>query len=82
MHSQQQKNTNSWGNVLFLGSGIGFMLAVPLVVSIIVGVWVDKRLETFPIAIIISVIVGFLLTTIQFYKIVIPFLEKRSNLKK
>lgn len=82
MHSQHQKNTNRWGNVLFLGSGIGFMLAAPLVVLTTVGVWVDKRLETFPIAIIISVIFGLILTGFEFYKIVIPFLEKRSNLEK
>ncbi|HQB84974.1 MAG: putative F0F1-ATPase [Parcubacteria group bacterium ADurb.Bin247] len=82
MHSQHQKNTNGWGDILFLGSGIGFMLATPLVVSIVIGVWVDKRLQTFPIAIIISVVVGFFLTVIQFYKIIIPFLDKRSNIKK
>jgi len=58
------------------------MLATPLVVSIVIGVWVDKRLQTFPIAIIISVVVGFFLTVIQFYKIIIPFLDKRSNIKK
>lgn len=83
MHSQHQKNTNNnLGDVLLLGSGIGFMLATPLVVSILVGVWVDKRLETFPIVIIISVIFGFILTGFEFYKIVVPFLEKRSNFKK
>lgn len=82
MHLQHQKNTNGWGDILFLGSGIGFMLATPLVVSIVIGVWVDKRLQTFPIAIIISVAIGFFLTVIQFYKIIIPFLDKRSNIKK
>lgn len=73
-----QKNT-SIGYVLGMGSGLGFVLAVPMVVAIFLGVMIDKNLETFPIALIISVLVGMGLTVVSLYKIIIPFLEKRSK---
>lgn len=73
-----QKNTNI-GYVLGMGSGLGFVLAAPLAIAIFLGVMIDKKLETFPIALIISVLIGMGLTVISLYKIIIPFLEKRSK---
>lgn len=73
-----QKNT-SIGYVLGMGSGLGFVLAVPMVVAIFLGVMIDKNLKTFPIVLIISVLVGMGLTVVNLYKIIIPFLEKRSK---
>lgn len=73
-----QKNTNI-GYVLGMGSGLGFVLAAPLAIAIFLGVMIDKKLETFPIALIISVLVGMGLTVVNLYKIIIPFLEKRSK---
>lgn len=73
-----QKNTNI-GYVLGMGSGLGFVLALPLAVAIFLGVIIDKKLETFPIALIISILVGIGLTIVNLYKIIIPFLEKRSK---
>jgi len=40
---------------------------------------IDKKLETFPIALIVSILIGIGLTIVDLYKIIIPFLEKRSN---
>jgi len=73
-----QKNT-SIGYVLGMGSGLGFVLAFPLVLAIFLGVMIDRSLETFPIALIISVLIGVGLTIVNLYKIIIPFLEKRSK---
>ncbi|MDD2274262.1 MAG: AtpZ/AtpI family protein [Candidatus Pacebacteria bacterium] len=73
-----QKNT-SIGYVLGMGSGLGFVLAAPLAIAIFLGVMIDKKLETFPIALIISILIGIGLTIVNLYKIIIPFLEKRSK---
>jgi F0F1-type ATP synthase assembly protein I len=73
-----QKNT-SIGYVLGMGSGLGFVLAAPLAIMIFLGVMIDKKLETFPIALIISILIGIGLTIVNLYKIIIPFLEKRSK---
>jgi F0F1-type ATP synthase assembly protein I len=73
----QKKNNIVY--VLGMGSGLGFVLAFPLVLTILLGVMIDKKLETFPIALIISVLIGIGLTIVDLYRIVIPFLEKRSN---
>ena len=73
-----QKNINI-RYVLGMSSGLGFLLSIPLAVSIFLGVMIDKKLETFPIALIISVLIGMGLTIVNLYKIIIPFLEKRSK---
>jgi len=78
MASLPQKKNNI-GYVLGMGSGLGFVLAFPLVLTILLGVMIDKKLETFPIALIISVLIGIGLTIVDLYRIIIPFLEKRSN---
>ncbi|KUK64003.1 MAG: ATPase, F0/V0 complex, subunit C [Parcubacteria bacterium 34_609] len=57
MASLPQKKNNI-GYVLGMGSGLGFVLAFPLVLTILLGVMIDKKLETFPIALIISVLIG------------------------
>mgnify|MGYP001473553886 FL=1 len=78
MASLPQKKNNI-GYVLGMGSGLGFVLAFPLLLTIILGVMIDKKLETFPIALIVSILIGIGLTIVDLYRIVIPFLEKRSN---
>lgn len=81
MSLQPQKNIN-FGQVLALGSELGFLIALPLIICILLGLWIDKRLNTFPWILLASVLIGMILTAINVYKIVIPFLEKRSDNKK
>jgi len=79
MSLQQQKNTNNIGYVLGMGSGIGILLAFPLAISIFLGALIDSKLGTFPWILILAVFIGLFLTLINIYKIIIPFLEKRSK---
>jgi F0F1-type ATP synthase assembly protein I len=67
------------GYVLAMGGQLGFLIAFPLIVCVIVGVMIDKKLNTFPWFLLIMVLVGIGLTIVDVYKIVIPFLEKRSG---
>jgi hypothetical protein len=79
MSSQQPSNIKSIGYVLGVGAGLGFVLALPLAIFIFLGAWIDSKLEIAPIGIIVSVIIGIILTIVNLYKIIIPFLEKRSK---
>lgn len=74
---QPQKDINM-GYVLAMGAQLGFLIAFPLIVCVFVGVMIDKKLNTFPWAMIAMIILGIGLTVVDVYKIVIPFLEKRS----
>jgi F0F1-type ATP synthase assembly protein I len=67
------------GYVLAMGGQLGFLIAFPLIICVIVGVMIDKKMNTFPWFLLIMVFVGIGLTIVDVYKIVIPFLEKRSG---
>ena len=77
---QPQKDINM-GYVLAMGGQLGFLIAFPLIICVIVGVMIDKKMNTFPWFMLGMIFVGIVLTVVDVYKIVIPFLEKRS-LKK
>lgn len=77
MSSQPQKNTK-FGQVLAVGSELGVLIALPMVVCIISGVYLDKRFGTFPWLLLLFVFLGLVLTVVDVYKLVLPFLEKRT----
>lgn len=62
-----------------LGSELGFLIALPLVGCLLFGAFLDKKLNSFPVFILIAVFLGFFITIINIYKLIIPFLEKRSG---
>lgn len=77
--SQQPQKSINMGYVLTMGSELGFLIALPLIVCILIGVMIDRKLDTFPLWLLVMVFVGIALTVVNVYKIVIPFLEKRSE---
>lgn len=77
MSLPQQKNTNL-GQVLAIGSELGVLIALPMVICIISGLYLDKRLGTFPWLLLLFVFLGLVLTVVDVYKLVLPFLEKKS----
>lgn len=81
MSSQQQQKSNLW-YATALGIELGFLIAIPLVACVGLGIVADKRLGTFPAALIISIFLGIILTVADVYYIVLPFLEKRSSNNK
>lgn len=58
---------------------MGLMIALPMVVMIALGIWLDRTLDTFPWILLLSIFLGIGLTMIDVYKVIIPFLEKRSD---
>jgi len=66
-------------HVIAMGSQLGLMIALPLIVCVLIGIMIDRKLNTFPFGLLTSVFAGIVLTVVDVYKIVIPFLEKRSE---
>jgi len=62
-----------------LGLELGFLVALPLVVFLVLGVFLDKKFETFPIFLISGIIIGLILTFVDIRYLILPFLEKRSK---
>ena len=81
MSQQPQKNID-FGQVMVLGSELGFLIAFPLIICILLGIYLDRRFNTFPWILLIMVLAGIGLTVVNVYKVVIPFLEKRSGNNK
>lgn len=80
--SSIQKNKNiNFKQIMFLGTEMGFMIALPLVACIFLGLFFDQKSDKFPLFTLLSVFVGIVLTIINVYKLVLPFIEKRSNKK-
>ena len=72
------KNTNL-GYVIFLATEMGFLIALPLVLCIFLGLFFDQKSGKFPLFTLSFVLIGIVLTIIDVYKLVVPFIEKRSN---
>ena len=75
---QKNKNTD-FKYVIFLGSELGFLIALPLVVCIFLGLFFDQKSGRFPLFMLIFAFLGIVLTIIDVYKLVLPIIEKRSN---
>ena len=76
---KNQRNKQNVFYTIFLGLELGFLVALPLVVFLVLGVFLDKRFETFPIFLISGIIIGLILTFVDIRYLILPFLEKRSK---
>jgi len=80
-----QKDTFLMGSkflyALSLGLELGFLISLPLVFFLILGIFLDKKFQTFPIFLISSIMLGLAATVVNIYYLVLPFLEKRSQKK-
>ncbi|MGE4555160.1 MAG: AtpZ/AtpI family protein [Candidatus Paceibacterota bacterium] len=76
---QEKKNKSNVFYTLLLGLELGFLIALPLVIFLILGIFLDKKFQSFPISLILSVILGLVFTFLDVYYIVLPFLDKRSE---
>ena len=58
---------------------MGLLIALPMVAMIALGIWLDRTFDTFPWILLASIFLGIGLTVLDVYKVIIPFLEKRSD---
>ncbi len=78
------ENTNQKRNFFYaasLGLELGFLIAVPLVVFLLVGLFIDRKLGTLPLFLIIFLILSTISTFFEIRYLILPFLEKRSQKK-
>ena len=78
---EKQKSKGKIFYALSLGMELGFLIAIPLVVFLLLGLFLDRKFRTFPIFLICGIITGLGATFLDIYYLVLPFLEKRSGKK-
>jgi len=64
-------------NTIYLGMKIGLVMTLPLVGFLILGLWIDDRLDTFPVCSIGGIILGIVAGVFTVWKIIIPYLDKK-----
>ncbi|HPZ74575.1 MAG TPA: AtpZ/AtpI family protein [Candidatus Pacearchaeota archaeon] len=77
MKNQNKDKSNNFFYAVSLGLEMGFLIALPLVIFLILGVFLDKKFETFPFYLISAMILGLVLTFLDVYYFVLPFLTKK-----
>lgn len=79
MQNNQQKSKFFYA--VALGVELGFLIALPLVLFLFLGVYLDKKFNTFPLFIIVAVILSFIAMISELKFLILPFIEKRSGKK-
>lgn len=69
-------------NTLYLGLKIGLLVTIPLIGFLLLGVWMDTKFDTFPIYLIMGIVVGLASAVFLVYKIIIPYINKKVNNNK
>jgi F0F1-type ATP synthase assembly protein I len=62
-----------------LGLEMGFLIAIPLALFLLFGVFLDKKFHTLPVFMIVMLILSMIVTILEVHSLILPFLEKRSK---
>lgn len=57
---ENKRLLNVWG----LAGELGLLIAIPVVVLVLAGVWLDKKLGTLPLFIIVGIVVSMIVSTV------------------
>ncbi|MFA6376707.1 MAG: AtpZ/AtpI family protein [Candidatus Paceibacterota bacterium] len=74
-------NQNMLARAMAVGLELGFAIAVPLVGSLLFGLWLDRTIGTAPLFMIIFLLTGLAAVVAEVRYLIMPFLEKRSQKK-
>ena len=75
----KDNSRNMLARAMVLGLELGFLMALPLAVFLLLGVWLDKKFGTMPLFVIVCLLAGLGAVFLEVKRIILPFLEKRSK---
>ena len=75
------KNKFYFFYALSIAFQLGFFIAIPIVLFIIGGVFLDKIFHSFPLFLIICVVLSLVFTIFTVIDLLLPFLKKHKNRK-
>ncbi|UMX48009.1 MAG: AtpZ/AtpI family protein [Candidatus Nealsonbacteria bacterium DGGOD1a] len=70
---------NMLARAMAVGLELGFAIAIPLVGFLLFGLWLDRRIGTTPLFMIVFLLAGLAVVVIEVKQLILPFLEKRSK---
>lgn len=59
--------------------GVGFFIGGSIVLGVVVGLWLDSRLNTEPILVIVGLILGIIVAFFGVYRMLLPFIGNKRD---
>lgn len=59
--------------------GVGFFIGGSIVLGVVVGLWLDKRLGTSPILVLVGLILGIVVAFYGVYQMLLPLIRDEQN---
>lgn len=69
---------SKWGAALRL-TGIGFYIGGSIVLGVLAGLWLDSKLNTEPILVIVGLFLGLAVAFYGVYRMLLPLTSKRGD---
>jgi len=59
--------------------GVGFYIGGSIVLGVVVGLWLDRELNTEPILVIVGLILGIIVAFYGVYRMLLPFIGSKRD---
>ncbi len=69
---------NRWVAALRL-TGVGFFIGACIILGIIAGIWLDSKLNTEPVFVIIGLVLGIIVAVYGVYRMLLPLLDNKRG---
>ena len=69
---------NRWGAAIRL-IGVGFYIGGSIVLGVVVGLWLDSKLNTQPILVIVGLLLGIAIAFYGVYRMLLPLISNKGK---
>lgn len=69
---------NGWGVALRL-TGVGFFVAGFILLGVLAGLWLDSKLNTSPVLVLVGLFLGLIVAFYGVYQMVLPLMGNKQN---
>lgn len=76
-----KKDKTGFLSAMSLGAALGFLIALPLVAFLLLGLFLDNKLNASPVFLLVSVLLSLFFAVFEIRYFILPFMEKRSKSK-
>lgn len=59
--------------------GVGWYIAIAIILGLLCGIWVDGRFGTKPVFTIIGLVIGVITAVYGVYKMILPFIKNKQG---
>lgn len=79
---ENKETKKGFFNAIFLGAELGFLIAIPLILFLLGGVFLDRKFDSLPFFILVSLFLGGVAAFFNIRYLILPFLERKVGQSK